>query len=59
MVKSAMAGPEVAVTTESYGTGPFTNSRTFANPTGDLFFAKWMIETLGPVRARVRNGWLA
>lgn len=44
MVKRAMASPggidNVGVTQYSETTGPFTDQRTFANPTGDLYLTK-------------------
>lgn len=44
MVKRAMATPggidNIGVTQFSETTGPFTDQRTFANPTGDLYLTK-------------------
>lgn len=56
IVKRAMhaAASEVAdgVTTFSSGTGPFTESLTFANPTGDLYLTKAEKRRLGIGKAR-------
>lgn len=58
MVKSAMLGPEIPIESESSTTGPFQVNRKFANPTGDLYFAKWMVDALTPPRPRSFTGWL-
>lgn len=58
MVKSAMVGPEIAVESETNTTGPFSTTRKYANPTGDLYFAKWMLDALDVYVPKARMGWL-
>ena len=56
MVKRAMQAaasvPAEGVTAYSSGTGPFTDSFTFANPTGDLYLTKQDRRRLGILKPK-------